>query len=157
MGLRVIAIDSGEEKAKMVKELGAETFVDFSTSKNLVEDVQAATDDKTGPHAVLLVAVSEKPFQQATEYVRPRGTVVAIGLPANAYLRAPVFQTVIQMKTIKGSYVGNRLDTAEALEFFGRGAIKCPFRTVGMSELQGVYDQMKEGTIAGRVVVDTGK
>lgn len=41
------------------------------------------------------------------QYVRPRGTVVCIGLPAGAYLRAPVFESVIKMVTIKGSYVGN--------------------------------------------------
>lgn len=76
MGLRTIAIDSGEEKKKMcLEELGAYEFVDFSTSKNLVKDVQAATADGLGPHAVILVAVNEKPFQQAAEYVRPRGTV----------------------------------------------------------------------------------
>ncbi|KAL8709230.1 MAG: hypothetical protein Q9220_005973 [cf. Caloplaca sp. 1 TL-2023] len=157
MGLKIIAIDGGEEKEKMCKELGAQTFVDFAKSGNLVKDVQAATEDGTGPHAVLLVAVNEKPFQQAAEYVRPRGTVVAIGLPAGAFLKAPVFETVINMKTIKGSYVGNRKDTTEALDFYRRGLIKAPFKTIGMSELQKVYDMMHEGKIAGRYVVDTSK
>ncbi|KAL6719517.1 alcohol dehydrogenase [Lecanora helva] len=157
MGLQIIAIDTGDEKAKMVKELGAHTFVDFAKSSNVVKDVQAATEDGTGPHAVILVAVSEKPFQQASEYVRPRGTVICIGLPAGAYLRAPVFETVISMKTIKGSYVGNRKDTSEAIDFFRRGLIKAPFKTIGMSELQKVYDMMHEGKIAGRYVVDTSK
>jgi propanol-preferring alcohol dehydrogenase len=107
MGLRTIAIDSGEEKKKLcLGELGSYAFVDFATSKNLVKDVQAATEDGLGPHAVILVAVNEKPFQQAAEYVRPRGTVVAIGLPAAAYLKAPVFESVLKMITIKGSYVG---------------------------------------------------
>ncbi|KAL8945864.1 MAG: hypothetical protein Q9222_007656 [Ikaeria aurantiellina] len=157
MGLKIIAIDGGDEKEKMCKELGAQTFVDFAKSGNLVKDVQAATEDGTGPHAVLLVAVNEKPFQQAAEYVRPRGTVVAVGLPAGAFLKAPVFETVISMKTIKGSYVGNRKDTTEALDFFKRGLIKAPFKTIGMSELQKVYDMMHEGKIAGRYVVDTSK
>lgn len=67
MGLSVIAIDAGEEKKKMCEQLGATSFCDFSTSENLVKDVQAATEDGTGPHAVLLVAVNEKPFQQAAE------------------------------------------------------------------------------------------
>lgn len=67
MGLQVIAIDTGDEKREMTKQLGAEKFVDFATSQDLVKDVQAATEDGTGPHAVLLVAVSEKPFQQAAE------------------------------------------------------------------------------------------
>lgn len=91
------------------------------------------------------------------QYVRPRGTVVCIGLPAGAYLRAPVFESVIKMVTIKGSYVGNRKDTAEALEFFRRGVINSPFKTVGLSELQKVYDLMHAGKIAGRYVLDTSK
>jgi propanol-preferring alcohol dehydrogenase len=71
MGLRVIAIDAGEEKKKMsMEQMGAAAFVDFSTSKNVIKDVQAATEDGQGPHAVILVAVNEKPFQQAAE-VRP--------------------------------------------------------------------------------------
>merc|ERR1712130_233713 len=80
MGLRVIAIDTGDEKKKMcLEQLGASAFVDFATSKNVVKEVQEATQDGLGPHAVILVAVTEKPFQQAAEYVRPRGTVVCIG------------------------------------------------------------------------------
>ena len=85
MGLRVIAIDrsvcrschsfiivltspSGEEKRKMsLEQLGAAEFVDFGTSKDLVADVKNATEDGQGPHAVILVAVNEKPFQQAAE------------------------------------------------------------------------------------------
>jgi len=157
MGLTIIAIDGGDEKREMTAKLGASSYVDFMTSKNLVGDVKAATADGLGPHAVILVAVNEKPFQQAAEYVRPRGTVIAIGLPAGAYLRAPVFESVIKMITIKGSYVGNRADSAEAIEFFRRGLINAPYKSIGMSQLQKVYDLMHEGKIAGRYVVDTSK
>ena len=157
MGLRTIAIDGGDEKRKMCGELGASAFVDFATSQNLVADVKAATPDGNGPHAVLLLAVQETPFQQATAYVRPRGAVVCIGLPAHAYLHAPVFDTVVRMVTIKGSYVGNRADTAEALEFFRLGLIKAPFQVVGLSQLNDVYQLMEAGKIAGRYVVDTSR
>ena len=67
MGLRIIAVDTGADKEKMCKELGAAAFIDFAKSKNVVKDVQAATEDGLGPHAVLLLAVNEKPFQQAAE------------------------------------------------------------------------------------------
>lgn len=157
MGLRTIAIDTGDEKKEMCNTLGAEAFVDFAKSSNVVKDVQAATPDGLGPHAVLLVAVNEKPFQQAAEYVRPRGTVVCIGLPAGAYLKAPVFESVIKMVTIKGSYVGNRKDSAEAIEFYARGLIKAPYKVVGLSELKSVYEKMQKGEIAGRYVLDTSK
>lgn len=67
MGCTIIAIDGGEEKREMTKKLGASSFVDFMASKNVVSDVKAATPDGLGPHAVILVAVNEKPFQQAAE------------------------------------------------------------------------------------------
>ncbi|KAH8693964.1 chaperonin 10-like protein [Talaromyces proteolyticus] len=153
MGLRIIAIDAGEEKEKMCRELGAEVYVDFSKSKDLVHDVQAATKDGFGPHAVLLLAASEGPFQQAASYVRPRGSLVAIGLPGNAYLKAPVFSTVVRMINIKGSYVGNRQDGDEAIEFFTRGLINAPFKTVPLSELGDVFEAMEQGKIAGRYVL----
>jgi len=66
--LIVLTLPSGEEKRKMsLEQLGAAEFVDFGTSKDLVADVKNATEDGLGPHAVILVAVNEKPFQQAAE------------------------------------------------------------------------------------------
>jgi propanol-preferring alcohol dehydrogenase len=91
---------------------------------------------------VLLLAVSEKPFQQAVEYARPRGTIVAIGMPAHAFLKAPVFETVVKMISIKGSYVGNRQDAAEAVDFYARGLIKAPFKTVPLEDLPKVFELM---------------
>lgn len=130
-----------------------QAFIDFATSSDITKDVRAATVDGLGPHAVILVAVNEKPFQQAAEYVRPRGTVIVIGLPANAYIRAPVFESVLKMVRIQASYVGNRQDSAEALEFFRRGLIHAPFKTVPLKDLPEVYDLMKKGQIAGRYVL----
>lgn len=131
-----------------------QAFIDFATSSDVTKDVRAATKDGLGPHAVILVAVNEKPFQQAAEYVRPRGTVIVIGLPANAYIRAPVFESVLKMVRIQCSYVGNRQDSAEALDFFARGLIHAPFKTVPLKELPQVYDLMHKGQIAGRYVLE---
>lgn len=157
MGLHTIAIDGGDEKRDLCLKLGASAYVDFTKTKNLVADVKAATTDGEGPYAALLVAAQEKPFQQATEYLRSKGVLVCIGLPAGAKLSAPVFDTVVRMITIKGSYVGNRADTAEALEFFRRGLITVPFKTVGLSQLQDIYTLMHEAKIVGRYVVDPTK
>lgn len=74
--------------------------------------------------------------------MRSHGSIVAIGLPANAYLKAPVFNTVVRMINIKGSYVGNRQDSVEAIEFFARGLIHAPFKTVPLKELPQVFELM---------------
>jgi len=157
MGIHTVAIDGGADKGEICKSLGATAYIDFKTSKDVVADVRAATPEGLGPHAVLLLAVAEGPFQQATQYVRSRGSVVAIGLPAHAYLKAPVFDTVTRMISIKGSYVGNRRDSQEALDFFARGLIHVPIKTVGLSHLQEVLDKLGADQVVGRYVVDTSK
>lgn len=91
------------------------------------------------------------------QYVRPRGTVVFIGLPAGAQVKAPVFESVLKMITIRASYVGNRRDSTEAIDFYRRGLITAPFKVVPMTDLPKVYDMMHKGQIAGRYVLDTSK
>lgn len=109
--------------------------------------MKAATPDGLGAHAVILLAVSEKPFQQATEYVRSRGTIIAIGLPPDAFLKAPVLNTVVRMISIKGSYVGNRQDGVEALDFFARGLIKAPFKLAPLKDLPKIFDLMGSSSL----------
>lgn len=155
MGYRVIGIDGGKDKGDFVKSLGAEAFVDFTVSKDVVKDVQTITGG--GPHGVINVSVSEAAIGQSVEYVRSTGTVVLVGLPAGAKVVAPVFTTVVKSVNICGSYVGNRADSAEAIDFFTRGLVKCPIKVVGLSELPEVYKLMEQGKILGRYVVDTSK
>ena len=104
------------------------------------------TPDGLGAHGVIVLAATEKPFQQAVEYVRSCGTVVAIGLPSGAFLKAPVLDTVIRKITIKGSYVGNRQDGVEAVEFFNRGLINAPFKKASLKDLPHIFELMGKST-----------
>jgi alcohol dehydrogenase, propanol-preferring len=63
-------------------------------------------------------------------------------MPANAYPKAPVFSTVVLIINIKGSYVGNRQDSIEAIDFFAKGLIHAPYKVVPLKELPHVYDLM---------------
>ncbi|KAI5964222.1 uncharacterized protein KGF55_002164 [Candida pseudojiufengensis] len=155
MGYRVIAIDGGADKGEYVKKLGAEVYIDFTTEKDIVEAVKKATNG--GPHGVLNVSVSEAAINQSVEYIRPLGKVVLVGLPANAKVIAPVFSSVLKSIQIRGSYVGNRKDTQEALDFFLRGKVECPIKIAGLSEVSKVFDLMHAGKIMGRYVLDTSK
>lgn len=46
------------------------------------------------------------------------------------------------MITIKGSYVGNRQDGVEALDFFARGLINAPFKLAPLKDLPKIYELM---------------
>ncbi|ODV78758.1 alcohol dehydrogenase [Suhomyces tanzawaensis NRRL Y-17324] len=155
MGYRVVAIDGGAEKGEFCKSLGAEVYVDFTTTKDIVLAVKDATNG--GPHGVINVSVSQQAMSQSCAYVRSTGTVVLVGLPAGAQVIAPVFDTVVRSISIRGSYVGNRADTAEAIDFFSRGLIKSPIKIAPLSDLPKIYEAMEKGEIIGRYVVDTSK
>lgn len=155
MGYRVLAIDTGAEKEKLCKKLGAEVFVDFRTTKDITKEIVDATNG--GPHSVIHVAVAEAAITQSTIYVRPCGTIVLVGLPGGAYVKSEVFSHVTRSINIKGSYVGNRADTAEAIDFFNRGLVSSPYQIVGLSELESVFKKMQAGEVVGRYVLDTSK
>jgi propanol-preferring alcohol dehydrogenase len=49
--------DTGEQKRALALRLGAEKWIDFRESKNLIADVVAATDG-LGPHGVIVSAAT---------------------------------------------------------------------------------------------------
>lgn len=159
MGFRVLGIDGGTEKGKFMKDLGGEAYVDYKefagNDEGLIEKVKQLTGG--GPHGVINVSVSNHAINLSVKYVRSNGTVVLVGLPANSKVESEVFSQVIRSVIIRGSYVGNRTDTREALDFFSRGMINTPIKVVGLSELPKVYEMMEAHKILGRYVVDTSK
>ncbi|OWZ37104.1 alcohol dehydrogenase, propanol-preferring [Cryptococcus neoformans] len=151
MGLKVIAIDTGAAKEKLVKSLGADAWVDFKTSKDIVADIKAATGGD-GPAAAVVTAANKTGYAQAIEYLKPSGTLVAVGMP-DAEMGANIFWTVFKSIRIQGSYVGNRQDSIEALDIAASGQVKVVFEEKGLDSLKGVFEDLEAGKIAGRVVL----
>ncbi|RDB23020.1 Alcohol dehydrogenase 1 [Hypsizygus marmoreus] len=153
MGLRVLAIDTGEAKKQLCLKLGAEKWVDFRESQDLIKDVQAATDG-LGPQAAIIAAGDERPFNQALRYLRFTGTLVAVGMPGGgATLNAPVTLLIAKSLTILGSAIGNRQDVSEALQIAAQGKVKCQFEVRQLSEVNQIFADMEAGKVAGRVIV----
>ncbi|KAI0737890.1 GroES-like protein [Daedaleopsis nitida] len=134
MGLRVVAVDTGAEKKELCMKLGAEKWIDFRESKDLVKDIVEATDG-FGAHAAVVTAANPAAYAQAIDYLRMGGTLMVVGLPARASLSADIFFTVVKSINIIGSYVGNRQDAREALDIAARGKVKCHYVTKPLSAL----------------------
>ena len=133
MGLRVVAIDTGEEKRKECLSLGAAHFFDFKTSPNLVADVFKIT--KRGAHAVLVAAGGSAAYATACNYLRPTGILLVIGLPPGTNINVPVIMVVGLGLNIKGVLVGNRRYSSEAIELVAAGKVKVNYTVRGLSEL----------------------
>jgi propanol-preferring alcohol dehydrogenase len=83
-GYKVIAIDSGSDKEKLCKEMGASAFVDYAKD-DVLKMVQGLTDGE-GAHALICVAGTEKAYEQAIHLVRNNGVFVCVGLPPDTYM-----------------------------------------------------------------------
>ncbi|WP_039238832.1 alcohol dehydrogenase AdhP [Bacillus thermotolerans] len=148
MGFNVIAVDIADEKLELAKSLGADEAVN-----GMKEDpVQAIQNLVGGVQASISVAVTKKAFEQAYLSVKRGGTLVVVGLP-NDELPIPIFDTVLNGVTVKGSIVGTRMDMREALEFAAQGKVKAQIETAPLSEINSIFDKMEQGKINGRIVL----
>ena len=69
ISLRVIAVDTGAAKEALCRGYGAEFFIDFKTTENLVADIKAAAGG-LGPHAAIVASSSGEAYNEALEYLR---------------------------------------------------------------------------------------
>ena len=94
--LAIDNIDTGEEKKQLCKSLGADYWIDFKESKDIVRDIKAATDG-LGAHSAIVTAASSAAYSQAVDYLRPGGTLMVVGMPGQATLDASIFFTVYKV------------------------------------------------------------
>ncbi|HEY8970844.1 MAG TPA: alcohol dehydrogenase AdhP [Puia sp.] len=148
MGLRVAAIDIDDEKLQLARELGA------SLTVNAMQQDPGAYLKKEagGMHGVLVTAVSPTAFRQGLSALRRKGTLSLNGLPPGSF-DLPIFETVLNRWTVRGSIVGTRQDLQEAIDFAVQGKVKATVHVSCLEAINGVFDEMKRGDIQGRMVM----
>ncbi|MFD1798105.1 alcohol dehydrogenase AdhP [Paracoccus aurantiacus] len=149
MGLRVAAVDIDPAKLKLAEELGAELTV------NAMENDPGDYFKKEvgGMHGVLVTAVSRPAFAQALGMARRGGTIALNGLPPGDF-PLPIFDTVLNGLTIRGSIVGTRLDLQESLDFAGAGLVHAHTAAEPLDNINDIFKRMEKGQIDGRIVLD---
>ncbi|KAI6116169.1 chaperonin 10-like protein [Pisolithus sp. B1] len=156
MGMRVVAIDTGAEKKDLCLALGAEKWIDFEETQDIVGAIKEACDGQ-GAHCAVVTTATSAGYAQAIDYLRPGGSLMAVGLPGSAKLESSIFWTVLKSISILGSYVGSRQDAVEALEIAATGKVVVRYELKSLSQLQEVYEGLAEGKIAGRIVLDVSQ
>lgn len=149
MGFHVIAVDVAEDKLQLARELGAELCLNAAT-QDPVAEVQKHL---RGAHGVLVTAVSRAAFAQGLGMLHKRGTMSLVGLPPGSF-ELPIFDVVLNAKTVRGSIVGTRLDLMEALQFAGEGKVRSHYSTDKLDNINTIFGAMKRGAIDGRVVLE---
>jgi len=148
MGFHVAAVDIDDAKLELAKKLGAELVVN-AMNADPVQEIQRAL---RGAHGVLVTAVSRKAFEQALGMLHKRGTMSLIGLPPGEFA-VPIFDFVLNAKTIRGSVVGTRMDLREAIAFAGEGKVHAVYTEDKLENINNIFDRMRKSAIEGRIVM----
>ena len=154
MGMRVIGIDAPEKK-ELVKECGAELFIDHTQGK-AEEEVKAATGG-LGVQAVIVCTAANGAYASGMGLLKFGGRLVCVGLPEGEMKPiATAFPQLMVAKalSIHGVAVGDRKEAIETLQMAERGIVKTHFVVKKMQDLTETFERMDRGEITGRVVLD---
>ncbi len=151
MGLNVAAVDVDDRKLDLARKLGATLTVNARTHNDPAAYIKKETDG--GAQGVLVTAVSPKAFEQAIGMAARGGTIALNGLPPGDFPLS-IFNMVLNGVTVRGSIVGTRLDLQESLDFAADGKVKATIRTGKLEDVNTIFDDMRQGNIEGRVVMD---
>lgn len=107
MGARVLGVDAGEKEA-VVKELGAEAFLDFrafGSDEELAGKVKEITGG--GAQIALVCAATAKAYAQGLLWLSFRGKLCVLGIPLTAHepaLKAHIGMMVLMEQSILGEF-----------------------------------------------------
>lgn len=146
-GAEVIAIDISEQKLALGKSLGASITLNASSTK-VVKELR----NKGGAHAVLVTSAAKAAYDTAFHCVRPNGTLLVVGLPANDICFPPIMMAAGEVH-IQATAVGTGKDLREVLEMAASGKIHCETTTRPLAHANHVLGALQRGEIVGRAVL----
>ena len=149
-GASVVAVDLNAERLETARTLGAEHVVHAGE-----QDPVAAIKALGGASAAISTAVNPIAFEQALGSLRRGGTLVCVGLPADNAMELPIFETVLNGLTVRGSIVGTHTDLEQVFDLHRRGLTKVFHSEVPLDDINDAIEQVLDGSAPSpRLVFD---
>jgi alcohol dehydrogenase, propanol-preferring len=150
LGAEVTAIDVSDDKLVLAKSLGASVTLNATTT-----DVAKELRKRSGVHVALVTSAANAAYQTAFACIRPTGTLLVVGLPAENICFPPILMASLEI-SIRASAVGTRQDLREVLAMAAAGKIRCQVAARPLAQVNEVLQQLRVGQISGRVVLTPG-
>lgn len=151
--MRIIAVDGGADKEKLCLSLGAEHFIDYTSTADIPAEVLRMTT--YGAQGVAVFATAKQSYAIAPFLLRPGGTMVAVGIPTDPTVMAGARPGFLAMRrlNIVGSLTGTLKEVGEALDFVARGLVKPVLINGTLHDVDEIFEKMGAGQLAGRAVL----
>jgi alcohol dehydrogenase, propanol-preferring len=147
LGAEVTAVDISEEKLALAKSLGA-----FATLSASAPDTIKAMRSRGGAHVALVTSASRSAYDLAFNCLRPTGTLLAVGLPAENVCFAPIMMASKEVR-IRASAVGTRQDVHEVLAMAAAGKVRCRVATRPLDDANEALEELRHGQVTGRIAL----
>ena len=151
LDVEIIAVDVSKDKLDLARQLGAMHIINAANEKasNQIRSIG-------GAHVAVVTASSTVAYTDALFSLRPSGTIVVVGLPAEPLTFSANALSSREARIIASS-VGTRQDVKEVLDLAAKGKIRCHIETRSLENVNEVFEEMKQGRITGRVVLAFNK
>lgn len=147
LGAEVIAVDIAEEKLELARSLGADHILQADRD-GVVSELRVAG----GVHVAVVTSAAKAAYDTAFASLRPGGTLVVIGLPAEP-LTFPAILLAATEARILASAVGTREDVRHTLALAAAGQLRCRVETHPLDHINDIFDRLRRAQILGRAVL----
>jgi alcohol dehydrogenase, propanol-preferring len=123
LGAEITAIDISDEKLALANTLGASTVLN-AASTDVIKELRG----RGGVHVALVTSAAKAAYSMAFYCVRPTGTLLAVGSPADDICFPPIMMAAREVG-IQASALGTRQDLREVLAMAAAGRVRCQVAT----------------------------
>jgi D-arabinose 1-dehydrogenase-like Zn-dependent alcohol dehydrogenase len=150
---RIVAIDINSQKLAAAGEAGAAATLD-GRDEDMAKKLQCVGGGAI--YAAIDTVGSAETADRALKALRKGGRLIMIGLYGGA-IPLSLVVTILRALTIQGSHLGTVAELEAVVALARSGKLKpIPIQRRPLTEVSRTLDELKAGTIIGRVVVETG-
>ena len=147
MGFETVAINRGNDKEPLARQLGAHHYID-ATAQDVVTELQKLG----GANVILATAPNAQAISGLVDGLAPSGKLLVPAAPLEP-LSINVFSLITKRSSVAGWYSGTARDSQDTLEFSSLSGVHPMIEKYPLDRVAEAYEQMHSGKVRFRVVL----
>jgi len=147
MGFETVAINRGNDKEPLARQLGAHHYID-ATAMDVVAELQKLG----GANVILATAPNAQAISGLVDGLAPSGKLLVPAAPLEP-LSINVFSLITKRSSVAGWYSGTARDSQDTLEFSALSGVHPMIEKYPLDQVAEGYEQMHSGRARFRVVL----
>jgi len=150
MGFKTVAINRGNDKEPLARQLGAHDYID-ATATDVVTELQKLG----GASVILATAPNAQAISSLLDGLAPNGKLLVPAAPVEP-LTINMFSLIAKRSSVAGWYSGIARDSQDTMEFSALSGVHPMIEKYPLDKVAEAYEQMHSGKVRFRVVLTFG-